>query len=59
MYEDEYGSKEKEIDTVSQHSPGHLRAKGKSAAPINLAPYCGEREGNGELEVLGRSESSG
>ena len=69
MYEDAYRSKEKETEifwdmflgcpentTVPQHLPGHLWAKGKSAAQNHLAPCCGEREDNGGLEVLGREE---
>ena len=72
MYEDEYGSNEREMEvsrTRSQdaqrtslchntHLDTHLQMESRPLQN-NLAPYFGDREGNGGLEVLGGSKSSG
>ena len=70
MYEDEYSSKEKEMEIFgtcsedAQRTPlcTYLNTYGQkeSRPPQNhLAPYCGEREDNGGLEVSGICESPG
>ena len=69
MYKGEYGSKEKEMEVFRTHSQDTQRAslchstlldtygQEESWPPQNnLALYCGERDGNGRLEVCWKQE---